>query len=306
MAVALDTFLVAVYTQIDTLYQTHIAPHTPVRRGRRPVMADSEVLTLLLVGQWLGRSERALLRWAHAHLAVAFPVLLSQSAFNRRARALGPVLTQLMLALADTLNAAATPYQVVDTVPVPLARQCRGERHRLFAEGAITGFVLGPANTQERWLLDAWLTWRVSPAGLPWTKDDPPRSHARGGGYVGPTGPRWGPDSAGAWAPGPYLADDGFTGAHWQAHWQTDTAATVLPTASSPPLLRRRHCGWRQVIETVNGALEQVFQLAYPQAKTAWGVVTRIAAKCAALNLGIWLNRSLGRPDLALATVFPR
>lgn len=331
MDTEVDTFLVAVYTEVDTLLHT---PPPPVRPGPLPRMADSEVLTLLLIGQWRGSSERALLRWAHTHLHASFPVLLSQSAFNRRARQLGPLCTQLMGRLAETLGAGSRPYQVVDTTPVPVARQCRGDRHRLFADeaavgvggsdhqfyygcalllavaadGPITGFVLGPANTQDRWLLDALLTWRVTPHGLPWTVDDIPRRHRRGGGgRTGPTGPRWWPDSVGRAGAGVYLADQGFGGAAWLPHWAHDTAAVVLTGADAnlPISLRRAHHGWRQVIETINGLLAEVLDLAFPKAKTMWGVVTRVAAKCAALNLGIWCNRFFGRPDLAIATLFP-
>jgi hypothetical protein len=304
-----------------------------VRPGPRPRMDDSEVLTLVLAGQWRGSSERDLLRWADGQLRSYFPVLLSQSAFNRRARALGPLCVQLMLALADLLDAATSPYQVVDTTAVPLARQCRGDRHRLFADeaavgtggsdhqfyygcklllavaadGPITGFVLGPADTQDRWLLDALVTWRVTPDGLPWTVADIPRRFRRGQGRVGPTGPRWWPDSVGAPGLGLYLADQGFGGVAWQDHWRHDTAAWVMTGAeagvTAPARQGHHHC--RQVIETVNGLLADVFQLAYPKAKTMWGVVTRVAAKCAAVNLGIWVNRRFDRDDLALETLFP-
>ena len=332
MDTEVDTFLVAVYTEIDTLLQTTRAPVHPVRPGPRPTMADSEVLTLLLIGQGRGSSERALLRWAASQLPAYFPVLLSQSAFNRRVRRLGPLCVQLMLALAELLAGPTSPYQVVDTTAVPLARRCRGTRHRLFADeaavghggsdhqfyygcklllavaadGPITGFVLGPANTQDRWLLDALLTWRVTPDGQPWTVTDIPRRHRRGGGgRTGPTGPRWWPDSVGRPATGVYLADRGFGGAAWLPHWEQDTAALVLTGAAAlPPRMRRAHHGWRQVIETVNGVLDDVLHLAFPKAKTMWGVVTRVAAKCAALTLGIRCNRLFGRADLAIATLF--
>lgn len=332
--VDLDTFLVAVYTEVDTLYQMEIAPQLPLRPGPAPHMSDSEVLTLDVVGQWRGSSERELLRWAEAHLTAYFPVILSQSAFNRRVRRLGPICTRLMFALADTLGAATAPYQIVDSTPVPLARQCRGERHRLFADeaavgrggsdhqfyygcslllavaadGPITGFVVAPANTQDRWMLDALLTCRVTPEGIPWTVDDVPRKHRRGGGgYVGPTGPRWWPDSAGHPGTGVYVADRGFTGAAWLPHWEHDTHALVLPgdAPDLPPETRRAHHGWRQTIETINGVLTETLHLPFPKAKVMWGVVTRIAVKCCALNIGIRLNRLFGRPDLALETLFP-
>lgn len=329
----LDTFLVAVSTIVETIYQTEIAPHLPVCPGPAPQMHDSEVLTLVLIGQWRGSSERDVLRWASRQLAGCFPVLLSQSAFNRRVRRLGPMCVRLLLALADVLGSADTPYQIVDTTPVPLARQCRGERRRLFteteaavgrggsdrsyyygcsllllvaADGPITGVVLGPANTQDRWLLDAALTWRRDPAGPLWEVADIPRAYRRGGGgYVGPTGPRWYPESVGRAARCPYVADTGFHGAAWQPHWLADTGAEVVTPPRHGAGARRQFSGWRQMVETINGVLADTFHLAYPRAKTMWGVITRVAAKCAAVNLGIHLNRWLGRPDLALATVFP-
>lgn len=336
MTIDLATFLVAVYTCLDTLYQQHIAPHKPCRRGPRPSLSDPEILTLMLVAQWRGSSERDLLRWADRELRWAFPRLLSQSAFNRRGRELGPVFARLMVELADLVrqlpDAPPRLYEVVDTLAVPLAQQVRGERHRLFADeaalgrggagkawfygcslllavgsdGPITGCVLGSASTEGRWLLDSLLTWRVAPDALPATPDDLPPSHARGGVRVGPTGPRWFPGSAGAPATGRYLADQGFTGAHWHQRWRECLGATVLTTTRDMARGDRRwHGRARQVVETVNGQLTEVLHLRYPRAKTAWGVVTRVLAKCAAFNLGVWLNRLLGRPTFALATLFP-
>jgi len=126
-----DTFLITVYCEIDTVLAELALPPRP---GPAPKMADSEVLTLVLIGQWRGSSERALLRWVASTVATWFPVRLSQSAFNCRVRRLGPVCHQLRL--ADLLVPPDDPYEVVDTVAVPFARQCRGRRHRLFGEEA--------------------------------------------------------------------------------------------------------------------------------------------------------------------------
>ena len=59
MPMDLDTFLVALYTIVDDLYQQHAAPAKPVRPGPPPTVSDSEVLTLALCAQWRGaRSGR--------------------------------------------------------------------------------------------------------------------------------------------------------------------------------------------------------------------------------------------------------
>ena len=60
----LDTFLVALYSTVDDLYQKHDAPQEPKRRGKNPDLSDSEVLTLVISPQWHGTSLRAFIRYA--------------------------------------------------------------------------------------------------------------------------------------------------------------------------------------------------------------------------------------------------
>ena len=139
MPVDLDTFLVALYTIVDELYRQHVAPQRPVRRGQRPVMADSEVLTLAVCAQWHGRSERRFLRFVERYWRSYFPRVLHQSAFNRRARDLTGALTRLVPLVAAELGATLARYQVLDGVAMPLARRTRGIRHRLFADEAGIG-----------------------------------------------------------------------------------------------------------------------------------------------------------------------
>lgn len=334
MTLDLDTFLVALYTLVDDLYQVQVAPQLPRSPGRRPELSDSEVLTLALCAQWLRRSERALVGYARQHWRAYFPRLLSQSAYNRRSRRLAGVLVHLGPLAARALGAMASAYQVVDTVPVPLLRRCRGQHHRLFSdeaaigkggsdhdwyygcklllavtrEGVITGFLLAPASTEDRWVADAFFGWRAWPLAEPCDPTALPPSHRRGGGYVGPTGPRWPRQGVGAAPATPYLADRGFHGGWWRTHWQQDYRAWVLTPGRAPGrtgrVWRWPQARWRQVVETVNGQLTAVLGLSFPGARSPWGLLTRVAAKIAALNLGIWLNRCFGRPDLALATLF--
>src|SRR5215210_4763411 len=139
MPVDLDTFLVVLYTIVDELYEREVARHRPVRRGHRPEMSDSEVLTLMVCEQWHGRSERGFLRFVDRYWRSYFPRLLDQSAFNRRVWDLTGAMTQLVPVVAAELGAALAPYQVVDGVGMPLARRSRGIRHRLFGNEAGIG-----------------------------------------------------------------------------------------------------------------------------------------------------------------------
>ena len=59
----------------------------------------------------------------------------------------------------------------------------------------------------------------------------------------------------------------------------------------------------RQVVETTLANLTERCGLTYPGAHSTWGLLMRVAAKVAAYNLGMMINRLLGRPDFAFATL---
>src|SRR4051812_7143091 len=86
-----------VYTLIEGWYQERIAPRKPRRCGATPKMSDSEVLTFMVLHQFLAPwSERRFLRYAACWWTHWFPQQLSQSAYNRRTRDLGNVMAQLV------------------------------------------------------------------------------------------------------------------------------------------------------------------------------------------------------------------
>ena len=109
---------------------------------------------------------------------------------------------------------------------------------------------------------------------------------------------------------GPYLAEAGFSGAWWQQHWHSAYAAPLL----TPPdyqgrqagVAKRQHACWRQVVEAINGHLIRTFGLHFPGARTKRGLLTRLAAKLLAVNVGLWLSLLIfGRPPWAFATLLP-
>ena len=103
----------------------------------------------------------------------------------------------------------------------------------------------------------------------------------------------------------PLVADVGFTASLWHCHWRNDYATELVtpPDGLIPCTTQRWFSGVRQVIETVFSHLCDDFGLKYPGAHTTWGLITRVAAKLAAYNLGLAINRDLGRPNFALATL---
>lgn len=353
MEIDLDAFLVIVYSLVDDLYQSKYAPLKPRRRGHKAELSDSEVLTLSILCQWhLGRSESWFVRYVQKHWRGYFPRMLTQGAFNRRVRDLAGVLCDLgpeVARLAQAYLESAAAYEVIDGVPVPLMRRCRGSRHRLFGpeaaigrggsdrdwyygvklllavspDGLVTGFVFGPANTEERWLAEALFGWRFDP-GLPGPTAEGLAevlgpSHRAGGKRQGPTGPIFG--GVGEVEAGLCLGDLGFRGEAWRRHWLEDYEVLVqtkrdydqlaYPSAEPGVIAREARAGrrqlasLRQVVETVNGYLDEVLGLKYPKARSLWGLLARIGAKIAALNLAIYFNRSNGQPGFSQFNPLP-
>lgn len=314
MSLDVDTFLVALYTIVDDLYGEHFAPHKPKRRGAKPRLSDSEVLTLLICAQLGAWGERQMIAYAQRHWQGYFPHLLSQSATNRRGHDLAGILVRLVPLVAQRLDCAGQAYEAFDTMAVPLLRRCRGERHRLFAheaaigrggsdrdwyygcrllvavspQGVITGFVVGSASTQERWLAEAFLCWRQNPQAQPLLPQDLPPPHPRKGDphhYVGPTGPVWPRAGVGRPNPQPYLADSGFAGRVWIGHWAQDYGARVLTPAAyaqagaQAKALKAEHAGWRHIVETVNERLANTLRLLFPGARSFEGLLTRLVPR---------------------------
>ncbi len=327
MELDLETFLTTLYVVIDDLYKEHVLPKMPSRGGPPAKLSDSEVLCLGLAAQWrVGvpwRGERGFVRYACKHLCHLFPGMTSQSAFNRRLRRLWGAFILIGQAVAQQY-VSTEECEIIDCVPVPIARGARsfhpgwlsdiarrgkGGNDRFFyglrlllavsARGLITGWTMASGNVQDRWLAELLLSSRAAMPQLvgPTQAEGMPRL-APPQEWVGPV------QSCGTDQERLIVADLGFGGDDWRGHWHDDYGATVLTPPECHRRFARRWFGTiRQAIETTFANLCGSFGLHFPQAHTRWGLLARVAAKMAAYNVGILLNRLSGRPDLAFPTL---
>ena len=337
----LDTFLTTLYVLVDDWYKTEIGTLAQRRKAGTLKMSDSEVLTVALVGQWeVGvpwRSERGVVRYMQTHGRGWFPKMLERSAFNERVRHLCMVLAALQAWIAQQLTATGDIYEVEDGLPLPvcsLGQMQREKQHWLGAQsslghggthggwfygqrwwvsvtpkGVITGWLVGAAHLNERWMQEAFLTTRAGHGALacpPVNTHEIQRSRlSLPGGFMG------GFFAVGQSQARPYVVDRGLNGKRWRQHWWQHYQTTVIaiPPANAPEhrLWTRADCLWlahvRQIIETIFSVLTTVFGIKRVNAHSLWGQYTRLAAKAAAYNLAIWFNQRLQRPLLAAATL---
>jgi hypothetical protein len=327
MELDLETFLVVLYVIVDDFYQSDITPCMPACGGPPAQMSDSEVLCLGLAAQWRSgvpwQSERGIMRYVRKHLRHLFPTVLTQSAFNRRLRRLWGAFILIQNAVADQL--AHGDYDVMDGFPIPVAHGARsfnpgwladiarigkGGNDRYFygvrmmmvinQHGVATGWALASGNVQERWVAELLFSTRAGVPGLQGPLD------AKGHKPKVPLPEEWMAvvPSGGTASKKPILSDCGFRGDDWLAHWANAYGAQVCPLPKAAPRATRHWLSSvRQVVETTFANLTERFGLKYPGAHSTWGLLMRVAAKVAAYNLGIMINRLLGRPDFAFATL---
>jgi hypothetical protein len=290
----LDSFLTELYVMIDDWWQAQPADHTP-HLGRPAQLSPSEVLTLAVLAQWpRWRSERDFWRFADAHLRPAFPRLCSQSQFNRRVRALEPLLRRLQHTLAAQLSQPSAVYHVVDTTLTPAIQRVRACRHGLFAGEASFGRCV----SKTEWVYGFKVALTVDPQGVITTFGlAPANSDERPIGEALIAVERY---------PG-YLADKGFASRDWERHWAERYGSLVAatPTKTAKRAWAEPACRWaagkRQVIEQVINHLKDLFALERHRAKTLSGLPARLAAKVTAYTVGQRLNQQHGRPLRRLA-----
>jgi len=138
----LDTLIVTVFCLVDDALADELAGERLRRRGPRPVLADSEVLTMEVVGEFLGLDqEKALFDYFRRHYPHFFPALglLHRTTFTRQAANLWQMKARLWQRLLRGLELDRA-LSLVDSFPVPVCRFARAKRCRRLRELSAYGF----------------------------------------------------------------------------------------------------------------------------------------------------------------------
>ncbi len=232
----LDTLVIALYVTIDELFGPRVGP------GRRPKLSDAELVCLAVAQVLLGfASERRWLRFARTRLGHLFPYLPTASAYNRRLRRAGTLVSIAIHSLAEQTPSWWDQLRLVDSTPVPCAASRETVKRSELAGHAGYGYC----KSHHRYFWGFRLYVLTGPDGMPvaWCLANPKlgerevvaalldheRERLRPGLVI--------------------LADKGFAGRDFE-HVVTEHGATLLrPDRADEP---RRHGSlgrWRQWIE---------------------------------------------------------
>jgi hypothetical protein len=278
MTAELETLVVAAY------YFASLLP-VPARRGRRAKVSDAELVALAACQAAMGIcSDRQFLGLVRFRLPGWFPHLPDQTQYNRRLRALSPVMVWVQQRLSELC--ASGPLRVADGTLVGVANYAGCAQKSEFAGFAAYGYCAA----KSRYYWGVRLVLLVDGKGLPvgYTlvpanerEYEPVRELALGDGSE------------------ILVADKGLWGKQYADTLKLEGVLLHTPdrVRSADNLERERGlASLRLVVESTIANLKCQMRLEDHLAKTAAGLIQRIAQRLLALTIGVLLNTRNGRP----------
>jgi len=262
------------------------------RPGPEPVCGDSELISMATIGECRGWNLETEMLSQWREYPELFPNVPTQSRFNRRRRNLMYAFNLIRKVVLKSLDIAQARQCVIDSLPLPVVQfylvpgstgewrafeatygKVPSKKQTIFGfklhllitlGGVILDFELAPANLND---LEVGFEMLCEHTDLS------------------------------------VLGDKAYISAEKAAQLFANHRIRLMT------LLRRNQKiqmpaeqriflnGVRQMIETVNHQLSEIFQIEINHAHTFWGLCTRLYNKLAAHTLCIYINRLLGKPD---------
>jgi Transposase DDE domain len=133
----LEEALILLYLLVDDAYRMVTFGGRLRQRGPEPKLSDVEVLTIEIFGEQQGRHDDAAIhRYVDGHWRHFFPDLGSYQAFARPCAALCVIKQRIL----EHLFPARDTIHLLDGLPIPVCRNCRGHRCRTFRDVAAWGY----------------------------------------------------------------------------------------------------------------------------------------------------------------------
>lgn len=278
----LNTFMVTIFCLIDDWLQGR-----RIRRaGFAPTLHDSEVLTIEVVGEFLGMdADTQLWDYFCRHWSDWFPALrqVDRTTFVRQAANLWQVKEQLWQSVLRQVQ-YDPQIRLIDSLPLPVCRFARAYRNRRLHDwsgwgyddaakhtffglrghvvvaypGVIVGCALHPADVHDRWVAEDLL--------------------AGGSGYV--------------------LGDTNYWSPDLMRRLATDGTLLIAPRKTSVKRDKHPWARWliqvRRRIETVFSQLVERFQVKRLRVHDAWHLCSRWMRKILSHTIGVYLAQQLG------------
>jgi len=283
-------FCTWVYVTVDDIWQ-EIAPLFD-RPGPDPLCSDSELISMALIGEcrgWVLETEM-LSQWREYR--DLFPNIPTQSRFNRRRRNLMYAFNLIRQIILKSLDIAQDRQCVIDSLPLPVVQ--------FYLVPGSTGdwrafeATFGKVPSKKQTIFGFKLHLLITLGGLILDFELAP-AHA--------TDLEVGFEILCKHTDLTVLGDKAYISAEKAAELFAHNRIRLMTLPRSnqkaqlPQQQRAFLNGVRQMIETVNHQLSELFHIEVNHSHTFWGLCARLYTKLTAHTLCIYINRLLGKPE---------
>jgi hypothetical protein len=134
-------FIITVFCIIDDELEKMLSGNKLRQRGRYPTLTDSEVITMEIVGEFLGMNcDKSIWEYFKNHWSCFFPSIPYRSNFVRQAANLHAIKRMLQESLAAALGSLADSLHIIDGLPMPVCKFARAHFSKTFKGEAAYGY----------------------------------------------------------------------------------------------------------------------------------------------------------------------
>lgn len=291
----LENFIIGVFCWVEVAFQELTGERRLRSRGCAPKLSDREVITMELVGEFLGiDTDQGIWEYFRWHGHEWFPGLGSRASFAKQAANLWLIKQLLHRRLAGELGALSDTIHMVDGFPIPVCLFQRAKQSQVFKGEAEYGYCAAKDQIYYGFRGHVVINFNGVISGLTvtsacgeerealWELIDPLR--------------------------GLLLGDKGYLSVVLKQALAQHGLELETPLRANMKETRNLHfvqClkSTRRRVETVIGQLTERFHLEKVWARDLWHLTNRVIRKILAHTIGIYFNRLLGREDLQFSNL---
>lgn len=284
-------FITTTFVIVDDFVEEYFPARKLRHRGFLPKLTDSEVITMEIVGEYLGlNTDKSIHQYFKRHWSHCFPHIPDRTNFVRQSANLWKIKEELFYYLTRHRDKF---IQIIDSMPMEVCKFVRAKRTKLFKGEASYGKWFG------RTFFGFKLHFKITSYGLIRRFILAP-AHIHDIHFAEDLTH----EDRRCWV----LADKGYRSKKlftelWNkrriffhtSYRRIDTKPDILPKQTV-----KRLTGIRRLIETVAGQLEQHFSIKKIWARDMWHLSNRIIRKILAHAFCVVLNLKFNREPLAI------
>ena len=287
----LEDFIINVYCLVDDMLKKLTNGIKLRSRGFPPKLSDAEVITMDIVGEFLGMdTDKGIWQYFKSHWVSWFPALGSRTNFVKQSANLWQLKQQMQEMLSKDLGAMGDDIHMADGFPIPTCHFKRAYFSTLFDNQAAYGYCASKSETYYGFKGNLSINSEGIITGITVT---PANIDERESLYDVVSGIQ-----------GLLLADKGLIGDDYQSEFRATTGVNLqTPTRANMNDPRGKDANrWitstRRLVETVIGQLSERFNIEKVRARDCWHLSNRIARKVLAHTVGAAINKMMGYPPI--------